>query len=57
MRAPVVVFAYNRKEHLKRTLEALAANEGADETSLYIYIDAPKEGLPRIVSRLRLMRQ
>ena len=37
MRAPVVVFAYNRKEHLKRTLEALAANEGADETSLYIY--------------------
>lgn len=47
MRAPVVVFAYNRKEHLKRTLEALAANEGADETSLYIYIDAPKEGLQK----------
>lgn len=57
MRAPVVVFAYNRKEHLKRTLEALAANEGADETSLYIYIDAQRRACQRIVSRLRLMRQ
>lgn len=44
-KAPVIVFAYNRKEHLRRTLEALMANEGANETDLYIFVDAPKNGV------------
>lgn len=40
--APVVLFTYNRPEHTRRTIEALAANELADETELYIFSDAPK---------------
>lgn len=44
MKAPIIVFAYNRKEHLKRTLDALAANEGAKDSDLFIFADAPKEG-------------
>ena len=40
--APVIVFAYNRPEHLKRTLEMLALNEYAKETLLYIFCDGAK---------------
>ncbi len=41
--APLIVFAYNRPEHLRRTLESLAANAEAVETDLFIFIDGPKE--------------
>jgi hypothetical protein len=43
VRAPVVLFAYDRPDHLRRTLEALAANEGAGETDLLVYSDGPKD--------------
>lgn len=42
MYAPIIVFAYNRPDHLKRTLEALAKNEEAVSSELYIFIDGPK---------------
>lgn len=41
--APVILFTYNRPEHTKRTIEALAANELAEETDLYVYSDAAKK--------------
>jgi GR25 family glycosyltransferase involved in LPS biosynthesis len=41
--APVVLFAYNRPQLLRKTLESLAANELAQETELYVYADGPKE--------------
>ena len=40
--APVILFTYNRPEHTRNTMEALAANELADETELYIFSDAAK---------------
>lgn len=40
--APVVLFAYNRPEHVQRTLTALNQNRLADKTNLYIFIDGPK---------------
>lgn len=39
MYAPVVVFCYNRKEHLKKTLEALERNKLADHSEVYIFSD------------------
>jgi hypothetical protein len=42
VRAPVVLFAYDRPDHLRRTLEALAANDGAAESELVVYSDGPK---------------
>lgn len=39
--APIALFAYNRPEHLARTLSALARNEGADRSALIAYCDAP----------------
>lgn len=41
--APIVVFSYNRPNHLRRTLEALAKNDLANESILYIYCDGAKE--------------
>lgn len=40
--APVILFTYNRPEHTKNTVEALVANELADQTDLYIFSDAAK---------------
>lgn len=40
--APVAVFAYNRPEHLRATLTALAAANAADRTEVYLFCDGPK---------------
>lgn len=40
--APIVVFSYNRPDHLRRTLEALAKNDLAEQSVLYIYCDGAK---------------
>lgn len=42
MTAPVAVFAYARPDHLRRTLESLAANTLASETQLIIFCDGPR---------------
>jgi hypothetical protein len=42
--APIVLFAYDRPDHTRRTLEALAANDGAGESVLIVYCDGPKDG-------------
>jgi len=40
--APVALFAYNRAEHTKRTLQALEKNRLADDTDVYVFSDGPK---------------
>lgn len=40
--APVVIFAYNRFDHLKKVIEALAKNEYADSTNVFVVSDGPK---------------
>lgn len=40
--APVILFTYNRPEHTKRTIRALAGNELAEQTELYVFSDAAK---------------
>lgn len=41
--APIVLFVYNRPWHTLQTLEALNKNVLADQTTIYIYSDGPKE--------------
>ncbi|MFW6351731.1 MAG: glycosyltransferase, partial [Bacteroidota bacterium] len=38
---PVVIFCYNRPEHLKRTIDALKQNHGALETVVWFFSDGP----------------
>lgn len=40
--APIIVFSYNRPDHLRRTLDALTKNDLASESVLYIYCDGAK---------------
>lgn len=40
--APIAVFAFNRPIHLRRTLEALAANSEAKRSHLTIFCDGPR---------------
>lgn len=42
--APIIIFAYDRPEHLRRTIEALAENVYATDSTLYIFCDGPKAG-------------
>ena len=58
MKAPVVLFAYNRPDHLRIVLDALIANHGFDETILFVCCDGPKtsadeEGVERTRRFLR----
>jgi GT2 family glycosyltransferase len=40
--APIVLFIYNRPDHTRRTLAALAANPLAIDSDLIVYADGPK---------------
>lgn len=40
--APISLFAYNRPEHTKQTVDALKQNHLAEKSDLIIYSDAPK---------------
>jgi len=41
--SPIVLFVYNRPKHSLRTLTALMENDLANQSTLYIYCDGPKE--------------
>lgn len=43
MIAPVLLFVYNRPEHVRRTIEALQHNTLAAESPLFIYSDAARD--------------
>ncbi|TKZ17450.1 glycosyltransferase [Shimia litoralis] len=45
--APIIVFAYNRPEHLSQTLNHLARAQGAMESDLVIFCDGPKPNADR----------
>ena len=42
MPAPIIVFCYNRPQHLKKTIEALRANTLAHKSSLIVFSDAAR---------------
>ena len=55
---PVVLFVYDRPEHTRRTLEALAANDLASEADLTVFCDGPKEtATPDDVARVERVRE
>lgn len=40
--APIALFVYNRPEHTRRTVEALRANELAQQSDLFVFADGAK---------------
>ena len=45
--APVVVFAYNRADHLRQTLEALSQADLAAESDVHVFADGPRSEAAR----------
>jgi hypothetical protein len=41
--APIALFAYNRPQHIRKTVEALQGNDLAEESDLYAYCDGPRD--------------
>ena len=41
--APILLFVYNRPEHVRRSIESLLRNELAAQSELFIYADAAKD--------------
>lgn len=41
--APIAIFAFNRPDHLRRTLEALAVNELAGQSHVTFFCDSPRD--------------
>jgi len=52
--APIALFTYNRPDHARRTVEALARNEHADQSALIIFSDGPKSA--KDVSKVNAVR-
>jgi hypothetical protein len=56
--APIILFTYNRPWHTEQTLNALMQNELADQSTLFIYCDGPKEdGTEQQLERISQVRQ
>ena len=41
--APIVIFAFNRPNHLAELLKSLSQNKEFAESELYIYVDGPRD--------------
>jgi acetyltransferase-like isoleucine patch superfamily enzyme len=52
-RPPVCLFVYSRLAETRRTVEALGAARGADETNLHVFSDGPKPGAEEKVAKVR----
>ncbi|MCB4799695.1 glycosyltransferase family protein [Neotamlana laminarinivorans] len=46
--APILIFAYNRPDHLQQTLEALSLNADAKHSNLYIFCDGAKPNMQEL---------
>src|SRR5678815_1913642 len=56
--APIILFIYNRPWHTQQTIEALAANKGANEAHLYVFADGPKaDAGPQDLQKIKEARE
>jgi hypothetical protein len=56
--APIVLFVYNRPWHTLQTLTALKSNNLADESTLYIYSDGPKDNASQAdIEKIKKVRE
>ena len=59
MKTPLALFAYNRPDHFRQTLEALTRCARLEECDVYIFCDAPKreEHRPKVEATRRVARE
>lgn len=55
--APIAVFAYNRPQHLLRTLNALKNNKEAVFSDLFIFLDGAKENNQNLIREVEIVAE
>jgi hypothetical protein len=53
--APIALFVYNRPHHTEQVVEALKKNSESEQSDLYIFSDAPKNGTSK--DNVKLVRE
>ena len=46
MVSPIILFAFNRLEAVRRTVESLLQNTEAADSDLYVFVDGPRDHVP-----------
>ena len=46
MNSPIILFAFNRLEAVRRTVESLLMNTEAEDSDLYVFVDGPRDHVP-----------
>lgn len=46
MNSPIILFAFNRIDAVRRTLESLLMNSEAADSELFVFVDGPREHVP-----------
>ena len=46
MLAPIILFAFNRLDSLKNTIQSLSQNEESQNSDLYVFVDGARLGKP-----------
>jgi glycosyltransferase involved in cell wall biosynthesis len=54
--APVVIFAYNRVDHLEKTIECLKNSKYSDCTEVYVFSDGARTDKPEDIEKIQNVR-
>lgn len=55
--APILVFAFNRPNTLKNTIESLLQNEEAKDSNLYVFVDGPRANKPGETEKVKKVQE
>lgn len=57
MNAPIILFAFNRLDAIKRTIESLLKNAEATESQLFVFVDGPREHIAADEPKVTAVRE
>ena len=55
--APIILFAFNRPDAIRRTVESLKRNTEASESDLFVFVDGPRELCPSDVDNVHRVKE
>lgn len=55
--APIILFAFNRPDAIRRTVESLKRNTEALESDLFVFVDGPRESCPSDVDNVHRVKE
>ena len=57
MNAPIILFAFNRLDAVKRTVESLLMNAEAMDSELFVFVDGPRNHVPADKEKVKAVRE